>query len=610
MVNKIPNYLYSGSLGVGRDVANDANVYLQVGPNGAGTKGVLLPRVADTSAISGTKRNGLLIYSNQLGAFAYFDSTSVVWRKLGFTDTTVISTKANTQKVVDDTAAVLRTLVGSATTLDAVVATGDWTDAPIKLFRSGVGNVSTGSVSMSATGADATQSKFTLKNSDGGKLFEVSNLYTNSAVKELRFGTDSYNINMYVETESAGSSTLAAKGVVDFNIGQDASGIPTRLKATNNYLQGTNTYLNATNTYVQPFVHTGARFVKHDALGKLYASDTLSASGAPISGLTAATATNTINNADYAQEWQWNTLSGSALKLSSTSTAGANNNKVLDVTRSGANGTSSVESYGVYSSISNTGTNSSNYAVRGTATGGTLDNIGVFGSITGTTEGIGVYGLSSATGFTTHALRGINSGAGTVGYGGRFETSGSTNTAYGVHGSATSTASSTNYGGYFTASGATTNYGIRGIGTQYGVYGESANSIGVYGITQSSDFGTGIGAVNNGTSAGTGYGLTADASGTKTTNIAGKFSASGGTNNHALVTTNGNVGFGTAGPDSKAIVEISSTTQGFLLPRMTKTQRDAITSPPAGLMVYQTDNTPGLRVYNGTNWMRYTETAD
>lgn len=59
-----------------------------------------------------------------------------------------------------------------------------------------------------------------------------------------------------------------------------------------------------------------------------------------------------------------------------------------------------------------------------------------------------------------------------------------------------------------------------------------------------------------------------------------------------------------------AALEVTSTTQGLLLPRMTKTQRDAIGSPVAGLAVYQTDNTPGLRVYNGTNWMRYTETAD
>jgi hypothetical protein len=73
----------------------------------------------------------------------------------------------------------------------------------------------------------------------------------------------------------------------------------------------------------------------------------------------------------------------------------------------------------------------------------------------------------------------------------------------------------------------------------------------------------------------------------------------------------GGVTFGaTTDPNASAIVDFSSTTKAVLLPRMTKTQRDAIASPVAGMAVYQTDNTPGLRVYNGTNWMKYTETAD
>jgi hypothetical protein len=70
-----------------------------------------------------------------------------------------------------------------------------------------------------------------------------------------------------------------------------------------------------------------------------------------------------------------------------------------------------------------------------------------------------------------------------------------------------------------------------------------------------------------------------------------------------------NVGDGTY-PVTSAALQVTSTTQGLLLPRMTKTQRDAISTPVAGLAIYQTDNTPGLRVYNGTNWMRFTETTD
>jgi hypothetical protein len=85
----------------------------------------------------------------------------------------------------------------------------------------------------------------------------------------------------------------------------------------------------------------------------------------------------------------------------------------------------------------------------------------------------------------------------------------------------------------------------------------------------------------------------------------------GGFNNEAIrISTNKDLLIGTTTSTTSSILTINSTTKGVLLPRMTKTQRDAISTPIAGLAIYQTDNTPGLRVYNGTNWMRYTETAD
>jgi uncharacterized protein (TIGR02145 family) len=54
------------------------------------------------------------------------------------------------------------------------------------------------------------------------------------------------------------------------------------------------------------------------------------------------------------------------------------------------------------------------------------------------------------------------------------------------------------------------------------------------------------------------------------------------------------------------MLEVESTSKGFLPPRMTKTQRDAITSPATGLVIYQTDNTQGYYYYNGTNWVGLT----
>lgn len=49
------------------------------------------------------------------------------------------------------------------------------------------------------------------------------------------------------------------------------------------------------------------------------------------------------------------------------------------------------------------------------------------------------------------------------------------------------------------------------------------------------------------------------------------------------------VGIGTTTPDSSSILDITSTTQGILTPRMTTAQRLAISSPAQGLLVYDTD---------------------
>jgi hypothetical protein len=70
-----------------------------------------------------------------------------------------------------------------------------------------------------------------------------------------------------------------------------------------------------------------------------------------------------------------------------------------------------------------------------------------------------------------------------------------------------------------------------------------------------------------------------------------------------------NVGIGTETPNSRAILDVASTTKGFLPPRMTTAQRDAISSPPAGLMVYNTTTNKGNR-YNGTAWVEETEGVD
>lgn len=57
-------------------------------------------------------------------------------------------------------------------------------------------------------------------------------------------------------------------------------------------------------------------------------------------------------------------------------------------------------------------------------------------------------------------------------------------------------------------------------------------------------------------------------------------------------------------PHASAMLEITSTTKGMLIPRMTKTQREAITGMETGLMVFQTDDFTGFYFYNGSKWLR------
>ena len=63
------------------------------------------------------------------------------------------------------------------------------------------------------------------------------------------------------------------------------------------------------------------------------------------------------------------------------------------------------------------------------------------------------------------------------------------------------------------------------------------------------------------------------------------------------------VGIGTVTPDESAILDVSSTTQGFLLPRMNEAQRDGISNPATGLLIYLIEGSQQcLQVYNGIGW--------
>ena len=66
-----------------------------------------------------------------------------------------------------------------------------------------------------------------------------------------------------------------------------------------------------------------------------------------------------------------------------------------------------------------------------------------------------------------------------------------------------------------------------------------------------------------------------------------------------IVTLNGRVGINTISPSASAGLEVSSTTQGFLQPRLTTTQMNAISTPATGLSVFNTTDSVEY-VYRGT----------
>jgi hypothetical protein len=71
-----------------------------------------------------------------------------------------------------------------------------------------------------------------------------------------------------------------------------------------------------------------------------------------------------------------------------------------------------------------------------------------------------------------------------------------------------------------------------------------------------------------------------------------------------VIDSSGNVGIGTTA-NASAILDAQSTTKGVRMPNMTTTQKNAIASPAAGLMVFDTTLSK-LAVYSGSAWQTVT----
>ncbi|CAN5406332.1 hypothetical protein BH10BAC3_BH10BAC3_39660 [soil metagenome] len=113
-------------------------------------------------------------------------------------------------------------------------------------------------------------------------------------------------------------------------------------------------------------------------------------------------------------------------------------------------------------------------------------------------------------------------------------------------------------------------------------------------------------AIRSGTNIGTDYALVLGTDTSHKTSYIQSYGYGMGGKSLIINGIGGNVGIGTDKP--LAALDVSSTTQGFLPPRMTIAERNAIAIPSVGLVIFCTE-CDELEVYNGTIWKAMTGTA-
>ena len=72
---------------------------------------------------------------------------------------------------------------------------------------------------------------------------------------------------------------------------------------------------------------------------------------------------------------------------------------------------------------------------------------------------------------------------------------------------------------------------------------------------------------------------------------------------------NAQIGVGTPNPDSSAIIDLTSMSKGFLVPRINNFNKLSINNPAMGLIIFNTDSNK-LEINNGliiANWVKYTD---
>ena len=447
-------------------------------------------------------------------------------------------------------------------------------------------------------------------------------------------GSGSINYGVY-GTASGATTNWAGYFVGNVALGGSATAPELRLyEATGsgtNYTAFKATAQAADITYTLPSAVAGGSgyVLTGDATGALSWSTTPSVT-VPLSSITAATATNSINSANYAQTWAWNSLTtqtamtmssssmtrGKILTISSASTAGITDRDttLLYLERSGSNTNASHTAHGLYSVVANDGTTSTNIAGYFSAKSATTNWAGYFdeGNVyikdnlgIGTVPSYALHVSESFGGAKIGDSLGVGSGNPTTGTAltvkNPYMTIGNPNySIYAINEMTSSVASYAgyfevnqaspiNYAGYFTASGASQqNYAGYFDATVDGSY--ASEQTGVYMTTN----------VTAGSALGTKYSLKAVLTGTYTSSsLAAAISAS----NEAIAPN-------MVGINSRSASGTISNTGGRFLGQGSASQSIGVYASASG----GTSNNYGIQVYAyggaGTDYAGYFEAAD
>ncbi len=444
----------------------------------------------------------------------------------------------------------------------------------------------------------ANTANFTLSFSDGLQIYNDKNTNVFSID-----GTNSTSTGIILQSDKdgvldIGSSNVSSRGIVSAN---DYSANITDLDYTqkiyvdnaissNRKVDTSYIFRNSTlDSLCQITVING---ISYRSCGK----DSVGAGSSTLAldKISDAVDTNTINNGNLKQEWKWNThVSGSALKLSSalnTAHTPVTGSAILDVSLSNSINTSFSGGINYAAKFVNTyyATGGSNIAIAGYFESG--DPSGFLNSAVYSKGNIRIAPSSGKLFFGNYSRI----------YGGDGELRFSPSSGY------TNDKGNYMYGmeaGY-------TMIVIRNLSSQpyYNwqtsyLYKDISTSRQVIAFGVDSDLRTTIGV-------GTSYGwIERSADKLMFAAQAGLSSSSVITPNYLLTLygTNSNVGIGTTTPVASAKLEVSSTTSGFLPPRMTATQASAISTPAQGLLLFVTDTdgtftSVGWWGYNGATW--------